>query len=168
MGLTAYQILTVIQRSDRCYQTVRGYVAERHLEVHLEGLKRAGVLLHARRIDTDGRPDFEVQVPGGELRTLECKNVMSGTIFASGEMKVDFQRTRNQLEGKAGRFYRVEDFDILAACTHNVTKKWEFRFIRTVDLPRDSRGGPSALHKSVRVPRVARAPWQDNILYVLR
>ncbi len=32
MGLPASEILDVIRRSDRCYQTVRGYVAERHLE----------------------------------------------------------------------------------------------------------------------------------------
>ena len=31
MGLSAFEILDVIKRSDRCYQAVRGYIAERHL-----------------------------------------------------------------------------------------------------------------------------------------
>ncbi len=125
MGLPAWEILDVIKRSDRCYQTVRGYVAERHLEKLLEKLKGSGAIQQSVYVNKDGQPDFRVTLHG-QTKTIECKNVMSKTRYANGDLKVDFQRTRNQLGtgARIGRYYKVTDFDILSACEHNQCNSW--------------------------------------------
>ena len=170
MALPAAEILDVIKRSDRCYQTVRGYVAERHLEKLLEGLVAAGRLPAFRFVNAEGQPDFEISV-GGKPWNLECKNVLRGFAYSNGDLKVDFQRTRNQLGQGAntGRYYKTHDFDILGACEYNQTGKWEFKFVWTRDLPQVSVEGVRCIVKAVRVPRAtAGGPWQTDLVELLK
>jgi hypothetical protein len=170
MGLPASEILDVIRRSDRCYQTVRGYVAERHLEKLLEQLKASGAIQDSVFINKDGQPDFRVTPLHGRTKTIECKNVMSKTKYANGDLRVDFQRTRNQLGSGArtGRYYKVTDFDILAACEHNQTGQWRFKFVRTANLPQVTVSGVQCLVKAVRVPPALNGtPWTENLLSLL-
>jgi hypothetical protein len=169
MGLPASEILDVIKRSDRCYQTVRGYIAERHLEKLLENLKGSGAIQQSVYVNKDGQPDFRVTL-NGQARTIECKNVMSKTRYANGDLKVDFQRTRNQLGtgARIGRYYKVTDFDVLAACEHNQTGQWRFKFVRTADLPQVTISGVQCLVKAVRVPPAMNGtPWTENLLSLL-
>jgi hypothetical protein len=169
MGLSAAEILDVIKRSDRCYQAVRGYVAERHLEKHLEQLKQSGTIQDFVFINKDGQPDFRVTVHG-RSKTIECKNVMARTRYANGDLKVDFQRTRNQLgtSAQSGRYYKVTDFDILAASLHDLTGHWRFNFIRTLDLPQVTVSGTLCLVKAVRVPPSIRGTrWTEDLLSLL-
>ena len=169
MALPAAEILDVIRRSDRCYQIVRGYVAERHLEHLLERLKADGKVDSFTYVNVDGRPDFEV-VRRGYVKTVECKNVLRGFGYSNGDHKVDFQRTRNQLGGGArtGRFYKVADFDILAACEFNRTGRWEFKFVRTAELPKVFVDGVECLVKAVRVPPVTSGtPWVVDLTELL-
>lgn len=151
MGLTCDELLDVIQRSDRAYQLIRGYVAEWHLEKHLGDLKRAGRIDDFRYINQEGKPDFEVRV-GSRSSTVECKNVRRGKPYRNGDFKVDFQRTRNTLEGGLQRFYRVADFDVLAACLYNQTRNWKFVFIETARLPVRVVNGVPCIEKNVHVP----------------
>ncbi len=169
MGLSASEILDVIKRSDRCYQTVRGYVAEKHLEKLLEQLKTSGAIQNFVFIDKDGQPDFQVALHG-RTKTIECKNVMSKTKYSNGDFKVDFQRTRNQLGSGArtGRYYKVTDFDILAASKRDQTGHWKFLFVRTTDLPQVTISGVRCLVKAVRVPpAVAGTRWTEDLLSLL-
>jgi hypothetical protein len=46
------------------------------------------------------------------------------------------QKTRSQKNDPAGRFYRPEQFDVVAACLYSVTGKWEFRFKTTSSMDR--------------------------------
>jgi hypothetical protein len=169
MGLSASEILDVIKRSDRCYQAVRGYVAERHLEKRLEQLKASGAIQQSVFINKDGQPDFRVTLHGS-TKTIECKNVMSKMRYANGDLKVDFQRTRNQLGSGAriGRYYKVSDFDILAACEHNPRGQWSFKFVRTADLPQVKVSGVQCIAKAVRVPPViAGTRWTEDLVSLL-
>jgi hypothetical protein len=52
-----------------------------------------------------------------------------------GVPKVDFQKTRSSKSDPCSRYYRPEQFEILAACLHPVTERWEFRFRTTRSLP---------------------------------
>ena len=170
MGLKASEILDVIKRSDRCYQTVRGFVAERQLEIRLDALVTTGGLEVVHRINRDGQPDFRVS-RGGRLQTIECKNVKSNDSYKkTGERKVDFQRTRNQLgaEGRTGRYYKPDEFDILAAAEHTSGGEWGFKFVRVARLPQVVVDGITCCTKVVRVPVVLKGtPWSDDVLTVL-
>jgi hypothetical protein len=171
MGLIASEILDVIYRSDRCYQAVRGFVAEYHLEKILTALVAAGQLESYARINKDGKPDFRIFVDAREV-TIECKNVKSGDLYADGDAKVDFQRTRNQVGEKArtGRFYSPGEFDVLAAAEHTKDGIWSFKFVRTADLPRVTVEGLDLFKKVVRVPKSldGTTPWRNNLMAVLR
>lgn len=158
--LSADEILAVIARSPRCKQMVKGFVAERHLEDVLNQLKAEGVVKSVERLDADGEPDFQVKSVAGTSR-VECKMVMSQKPYANGDLKVDFQRTRNSPGNPLSRFYKRGDFDIVAACLYNQTKKWEFRYIRTADLPIDQKAGGDCLKKALRYP--GGLPWTDSL-----
>ena len=45
------------------------------------------------------------------------------------------RKTRSQKD-PAGRFYRPEQFDVVAACLYPVTGRWEFRYRRTAAMER--------------------------------
>ncbi|HXU32827.1 MAG TPA: hypothetical protein VN851_19830, partial [Thermoanaerobaculia bacterium] len=40
----------------------------------------------------------------------------------------DFQRTRAAKSDPCSRYYSPQDFDVVAACLHAVTERWEFSF----------------------------------------
>jgi hypothetical protein len=54
--------------------------------------------------------------------------------FDKNPLTIDFQRTRNSTEissdepSKAGRFYRLDEIHLVAACLFSRTMKWEFIF----------------------------------------
>jgi hypothetical protein len=169
MGLTAREILDVIRRSDRCYQAVRGYVAERHLEILVERLKDGGTIQGFERINQDGKPDLRV-ARGGRWQTVECKNVKTGDAYKNGDRKVDFQRTRNQKGAGAttGRFYKPDEFDVLAAASHTAAGVWTFKFIRVGNLPVVQVEGVTCCIKVVRVPKdMVGSMWSSDLVAVL-
>ena len=103
---------------------VRGWVAEEHLRDQLAKIR--GV--QCERLDAEGGPDICVRFEGGRSLTLECKNVLRKT-NAKGRPRLDFQRTRAAKADPCSRYYAPDDFDVVAACLHAVTEKWEFRYI---------------------------------------
>jgi hypothetical protein len=110
---------------------VRGWVAEEHLRDTLS--KTVGVT-DCERLDEDGSPDIRLRFRGGQPLTIECKNVLRVTDKA-GNPRVDFQRTRASKADPCSRYYAADDFDVVAACLHAVTEKWEFRFVLPGTLP---------------------------------
>lgn len=158
-GLTSQQILDVIQQNFRLKVAVRGSVAQRHLEQWLASIPR----MRVRPLDEDGQPDFLVSYAGGRERLIECKNVLRRK-NKEGAAVVDFQRTRASIEDRCSRYYRRNEFDILAACVQPVTERWEFRFAPTSALDAHK---TCADRMSPRVA-VAGSSWTDDITRLLR
>ena len=74
---------------------------------------------------------FDIGIGGPS--SVECKNVLRTTL-ADGTPRVDFQRTRASKTDPCSRYYSPDDFDIVAACLHAVSERWEFRYVRPPDL----------------------------------
>jgi hypothetical protein len=67
------------------------------------------------------------------LADIECKNILRST-YADGTFRLDFQRTRASKSDPCSRYYAPEEFDLVAACLHPRTERWEFRYALTADL----------------------------------
>lgn len=130
--LTSTEILELIAQRARLAVAVRGGVAEHHLGRYLGQDPKVAA---AQLIDRDGEPDFDVTLTDGRRILVECKNV-SPHRYADGSPKVEVQKTRSQRDDPAGRFYRPEQFDVVAACLYAVTGAWEFRFKATAKMAR--------------------------------
>lgn len=131
LRLSEHEVLDLIQGASRLKMAVRGWVAEHHLERFLQEIP--GVE-DCRRLDEEGRPDIELRFKHSRPILVECKNVLRQPA-ADGRARVDFQRTRVSKGDPCSRYYRPDDFQVLAACLHAVTERWEYRFIPTVKLP---------------------------------
>ena len=132
-GLSALEVLDLIQGAGRMRTNVRGSVAEKHLEEHL---RRQAKIVEVNWLQKDGTADFSIATRFQKYR-VECKNI-SGSTLTDGTMKVDFQRTRAPISDRCKRYYHPDEFEILAACTHPVTRKWDFLFAATRQLRRRS------------------------------
>jgi hypothetical protein len=126
-GIDAATILDIVEANFRLGVAVRGSVAEHHLG---HALKAESAVARVTPIDEDGRPDFEVELRDGRRLTIECKNALRET-YKAGDAKVEVQKTR---DSGAGRKYRFDAFDVVAACMFSVTGKWTFKFKRSRDL----------------------------------
>ena len=131
-GLPADEILDLILKRTRLEVAVKGGVAEHHLErllVHDPAIARV------ERLDQDAQPDFNVTMFDGATIRIECKNA-SPLRYANGDMKVEVQKTRASKNDPAGRLYKHDHFDVVAACLYSPTRRWTFTFIRTSRLDR--------------------------------
>jgi len=126
LGLPASQILDVVQEHFRLLVALRGSVAEHHLGAVLRGMEGVEAV---EPLDQDGQPDFIVRLRKKKLR-IECKNTLRHRT-AQGFPKVDFQKTRASKGDPCSRFYKPDHFEVLAACLHPVTEKWEYLFCPT-------------------------------------
>jgi hypothetical protein len=125
--LAETEILDLIQSAPRLKMAVRGWVAEVHLQRMLADLPGVTECL---RLEEEGTPDIRLRIADARPLLIECKNVLRGRL-ADGTVRVDFQRTRSSKDDPCSRFYRREDFDVVAACLHPCTERWEFRFALT-------------------------------------
>lgn len=125
--MTSAQILTMISEANRLSTAVRGGVAEFHLGKQLAADPEVAETVP---IDRDGMHDFDVVMITGQHIRVECKNA-SPRRYADGSIKVEIQKTRATQGDPAGRLYRVDQFDVVAACLKGPTGKWEFRYRRT-------------------------------------
>lgn len=129
-ALTSEQILDIIRGRNRLSVAVRGGVAEHHLEQQLTG---ALGIETVERLDVDAMHDFNVTLEDGTVLRVECKNASPRT-SASGQFKVEVQKTRASKGDPASRFYTTDGFDVVAACLYSPTGKWQFRFGRTAQM----------------------------------
>jgi hypothetical protein len=123
-------LFDLIEGASRLKMAVRGWVAEQHL---FDALQKLNGVSDCTKLEADGKPDISLRWKGGMPILIECKNTLRMT-YADGRPKVDFQKTRASKGDHCSRYYRPEDFPILAACLHAVTENWEFRFALTTDL----------------------------------
>ncbi|WP_035610715.1 hypothetical protein [Haloferula sp. BvORR071] len=139
-------ILSLIDTAPRLKMAVRGWVAETHLESLLRGIPEISEL---RRLEQDGQPDFDLVLRGGKSLRIECKNVLRRQM-ADGTIRVDFQKTRASKSNPCSRYYRRDEFQVLAACLHPSTEKWEFKYQFTRNLAAHQKC-PLHLDNKVRV-----------------
>lgn len=157
--LGSKEILELIAGAPRLKMAVRGWVAERHLEAKLGRLPE---VTDVETIEADGQPDFRVRVRGGRRPLLiECKNVLR-TRNRHGYARLDFMRTRASPTDPCSRYYRSDDFDVLAACLHASTERWEFAARRTADMSAHRRC-PGRLEQRVIIDDA----WERDISAVL-
>lgn len=131
LGYSTDEILDMIDLGARRLRTaLRGRVAERHLEDRLRATKGVEDIVC---IDRDGQPDFRVTYRGRRAVSIEVKNVRS--LKVAGQPQIDFQRTRaTKADPVCGRYYKRGQFEILAACLHPITARWEYKFTSTATL----------------------------------
>lgn len=127
--LSEKEVLDLIEGANRLKVAVRGWVAEEHL---LRQLQRIPEIKKCARLEGDG-PDLKVWLPNHKVVTIECKNVLREK-NREGLARLDFQRTRAAKADPCSRYYSPKDFDVVAACLHAITAKWEFRFSLTSQL----------------------------------
>lgn len=155
LGLSAREILDVISGAFRLAAAVRGSVAEHHLANHLRGVPGVRRVVP---IDRDGEPDIELYYKSREPILIECKNALRQPP-ADGIARVDFQKTRAAKGDPCSRYYRPDQFDVLAACLHPVTERWEFGFCFTANLtPHSTCEGRLSSRVIVRGP-----DWKSSI-----
>lgn len=128
-ALPEKQVLDLIYQRRMLKMAVRGSVAEEHL---VGALQAVPGVRDCRRLDDDRGPDVALSFHGRQI-TVECKN-SSRVRSKEGYEKIDLQRTRASKADPCSRYYKPSDFDLVAACIHAVTEKWEFKYAPTNDL----------------------------------
>lgn len=156
--LTETEVLDLIASAPRLKMAVRGWVAEEHL---VRTLDKVPGVTECWRLDGEG-PDVKLLFEGKGPLTLQCKNVLRKTM-ADGRIRVDFQKTRASKDDYCSRYYRPEEFDLVAACIHAITERWEFRYTqpRLLD-PHPKCAG--RLSQNVRLD----TRWTDDAAQILR
>lgn len=162
LNADAADILSAIQKGFRAIIDVKGKLAEYFLEKELACLKNEGLLSHYHWADKDGEPNFLIEHKGRQLK-IECKNIRSKELFRSPpSYKVELQKTRNSKDGTNTRGYKRNEFDILAVCLFNHTKRWEYLFVCTSKL--EVRPKERAFLKIMQpVPFTATPPWHSTL-----
>jgi hypothetical protein len=162
LNADAADILSAIQKGFRAIIDVKGKLAEYFLDQELAQLKREGFISGYHWADKDGEPDFVVEHKGYRLK-IECKNIRSKELFRTPpSYKVELQKTRNSKDGTNTRGYKRSEFDILAACLFNHTKRWEYRFVCTSRL--EVRPKEKAFLKIMQpVPFTSTVPWHSTL-----
>jgi len=163
-----WDILSAIQQGHRARTDAKGKLAEWFLHKQITELVHQKVLNGVTWTDKDGQPDFLIEARERVLR-LECKNVRSGKApkrFADFH-RIEIQKTRNQLiGGKKLRLYRVDEFDIIASCLFNQTRKWDYLFVAAKHLAR-SVDFPDFLEIFHPVPPRHEGVWKSTLTEVL-
>ena len=111
LNTSARDILDALENGFRARADLKGKLAELFMSRHLDELQRAEVIDHYEWFDQDGVPDFTIWFTDGTLIQLEVKNVRSG----KGPLRAETQKTRASRSDPMSRYYRVEQFDIVAA-----------------------------------------------------
>lgn len=157
--LSEAEVLDLIANARRLKMAVRGWVAETHL---VSQLQRVPGVSDCVRVDAEGAADVELRYLGSRPLRIECKNVLRQRA-ADGHARLDFQRTRASIADPCSRYYAPEDFDVVAACLHAVTERWEFRFARTATMAPHDRCAGKLQHR-VRID----GRWATPVEEVLR
>jgi hypothetical protein len=164
---SAWDILCAIERGFRAQVDVKGKLAEWFLYKVLEIDREAGLLQAVEWSDEDSKPDFRLIGTGFDL-TMERKNLRSEERYADGSYKLETQKTRNQKdaggapEEKGTLWYKVTEFDLVAACLFNQTGKWEYVFARTADFG-EAPQGPQVLEDHAEGAAAPRWVLEANI-----
>jgi hypothetical protein len=128
-ALPEKKVLDLISERRMLKMAVRGSVAEEHL---VNALRAVPGVQDCHRLEADHGPDVTLSFQKKNI-TVECKN-SSRKRTKDGFEKIDLQRTRASKADPCSRYYKPTDFNLVAACIHAVTEKWEFKYALTRDL----------------------------------
>ena len=140
------QVLDLIAKAPRLKMAVRGWVAEEHL---VRVLRKVRGVTDAQRVEGQGEVDVSLRYRGSRPISIQCKNVLR-TTTREGLARLDFQRTRAAKSDPCSRYYAPKDFDVVAACLHAVSEKWDFAFALPSRLDPHKRC-PGRLSSNVRI-----------------
>ena len=144
-ALPEARVLDLISERRMLKMAVRGSVAEEHL---VNTLRVVPGVKDCRRLESDHGPDVALSFQGKDV-TVECKN-SSRMRTKEGLEKIDLQRTRASKADPCSRYYRPAEFDLVAACIHAVTEKWEFKYAPADELD-PHRSCPGRLDNNVKL-----------------
>ena len=130
LNASARDILDALENGFRARADLKGKLAELFMSRHLDELQRDDMIDHYQWFDQDGVPDFTIWFTDGTMTQLEVKNVRSG----AGPLRAETQKTRASRGDPMSRYYRVDHFEIIAACLFNATGRWDYVFARSDDL----------------------------------
>jgi hypothetical protein len=130
LSVEADALLDIIQGANRLKTAVRGWVAQHHLSGMIREIADVS---SCEAIEEDGKPDFRVRMGDRPPILIECKNVLRKPT-AQGVPRLDFQRTRAAIGDPCSRYYSVAEFQVVAACLHPVSERWEFMYKRTDEM----------------------------------
>lgn len=152
--LSEAEVLDLIERAPRLKMAVRGWVAEEHL---YRTLRSVPGVSECEPVREEGGADIRLRYKGSKPLTIECKNVLRNRT-AGGLVRLDFQRTRASRKDPCTRYYRPSDFDVVAACLHAVSTRWEFRYA----LPGKLDAHPQCAGRLSSNVRLDAVRWSNN------
>lgn len=158
LGFPEQEIMDLIEGAPRLKMAVRGWAAEEHLT---RALRTVRGVSECSRIEEEGGADVWLRFHGEPL-TVECKNVLRRRT-KDKLPRLDFQRTRASKSDPCSRYYSPDDFNVVAACLHAVTERWEFRFAVSNALDPHEKC-PGKLGNNVRIDE----RWQADAYRILR
>lgn len=161
LNASARDILDALENGFRARADLKGKLAELFMSRHLDELQRDDVIDRYEWFDQDGVPDFTIWFTDGTLTQLEVKNVRSGT----GPLRAETQKTRASRGDPMSRYYRVDQFEIIAACLFNATGRWDYVFARSCDLLRLP-SDPSYLATMQPIDPAVTHPWYRTLAEV--
>lgn len=155
------QILDMIASARRLKMAVRGWVAEEHL---VKRLSQVPGVTDCVRLDIEGGADVRLRFDGSRPIEIQCKNVLRDRL-ADGTVRLDFQKTRVSKGDRCTRYYRRDEFDLIAACLHAVTEQWEFVYALPQELDAHDEC-PGRLNHRVRLDQRWNANAQNMLAKV--
>jgi len=158
LSVDANALLDIIQGANRLKTAVRGWVAQHHLHGRIRAVPSVAC---CEAMEEDGRPDFRVRLRDGASILIECKNVLRKTT-SQGVPRLDFQRTRAAVSDPCSRYYSAAEFQVVAACLHPISERWEFLYKRTDEMTPHDRC-PGRLSSNVLV----NGSWTDDLASLL-
>lgn len=173
-GLTANEILDLVNERFRLKVALEGGVAECQMEKHVAGLV-GDCIERYEAIDQDGVPDFKIWLPG-RARPIkaECKNARNQNYMSKGEVThfaVETQKTRAAKGDPTSRYYNTNHFQIVGVCLGKQTGDWtDFMFARSKDLTKHAEH-PRKLAVMHRVPIPGSGdygPWSDDLAEIIK
>lgn len=108
-------------------------------------------------------PDVVLRFEDSDIIRIECKNVLRKTT-KDGQARVDLQRTRASKKDACSRYYRTNEFDLIAACLHAVTERWDFKYA----IPRELDPHPRCPGRISNNVRVSGDRWTNDAARALR
>jgi hypothetical protein len=162
LSASARDILDALENGFRARADLKGKLAELFMSRHLDELQRAEVIDHYEWFDQDGIPDFTIRFTDGTEIRLEVKNVRSG----NGPLRAETQKTRASRGDPMSRYYRVDQFEIIAECLFNAIGRWDYVFARSTNLLRLATD-PAYLATIQPIDRAITPPWYRTLAEVL-
>lgn len=161
LNASARDILDALENGFRARADLKGKLAELFMSRHLDELQRVGVIDRYEWFDQDGVPDFTIWFADGTSIRLEVKNVRSG----AGPLRAETQKTRASRGDPMSRYYRVDHFEVIAACLYNRTGEWSYLFARSRDLVLLP-GNPDYMYTMQAIPDPGAHPWYRSLAEV--